>query len=220
MRLKVYRRWEDSMNNGFLAVLDRNPSAKVVDLGCGDGNFSVRVKEKISCNEMWGVDVDSLRKAEKIGISVIRADLNNVLPFEAESFDVVLSNQVIEHLFYPVKFIKEIYGILKSGGYAVISTENLASWDNILSLFLGYTPFSMQFDNGFKIGNPLSPHEKNKVVTYPPHSRIFTWKGLIELARFVGFKVENAIGSGHIFGKFGELINKKKCRFITIKVRK
>ena len=105
MRLKVYRRWEESKNEGFLAVLDRNPSAKVVDLGCGDGNFSVRVKEKISCNEMWGVDIDddSLRKAEKSGISVIRADLNNVLPFEAESFDVVFCNQVIEHLFYPVK---------------------------------------------------------------------------------------------------------------------
>jgi SAM-dependent methyltransferase len=135
--------------------------------------------------------------------------------------DVVVSNQVIEHLFYPVRFMKEIYRILKPDGYAVISTENLARWDNILSLILGYTPFSMEFDSGLcKIGNPLSLHEKEVKKDSYPHVRIFTWKGLIELATFIGFKVEKAIGSGHIFDKFGELINKQKCRFITLKMRK
>jgi len=163
-----------------------------------------------------------LKKAEKRGIIVKKADLNNALPLEAKSFDVVVSNQVIEHLFYPVKFMREVYRILKPNEYAVISTENLSSWDNIVALLFVYTPFSMEFDGGLrKIGNPFSPHEKELKDEYlNSHVRIFTWNGLVELARFLRFKPEEVLGNGHFLGKFGEIIDKKHSRFITLKLRK
>jgi ubiquinone/menaquinone biosynthesis C-methylase UbiE len=195
----------------------------VVDLGCGNGNFTLKIKEKIGCDKIIGVDdcQKLLSEAKKKGIIVKKANLNNSLPFMKNSFDVVTSNQVIEHLFYPVKFMKEIYRILKPGGYAVISTENLASWDNIFALLFGYVPFSMELDSGiWKIGNPFSIHEKEKLKDSFPHVRILTYKGLIEMARFVGFEVEKKVGSGHVFGKLGEIVNKGKCRFFTIKVKK
>jgi len=79
----------------------------------------------------------------------------------------------------------------------------------------------MEFDSGlYKIGNPLTPHDKELVKTYPLHVRVFTLYGLIQLAKFLGFKIEKIKGSGHIFGNFGELINKKRCRFIILKLRK
>ncbi len=79
----------------------------------------------------------------------------------------------------------------------------------------------MGFDSGLvKAGNPLSPHEKEIRESYPPHVRIFSYRGLIELAIFVGFKIERVMGNGHILGKIGELVNKKNARFITLKVRK
>jgi len=223
LKLDIYAKWENSKERVFVSLLEFNPKAKVIDLGCGRGGFTLKVKEKIGCSEVIGVDVyrEALTEARRKGITIKKANLNDFLPFEGNSLDVIVSNQVIEHLFYPFKFMKEVYRILNFGGYAIISTENLASWDNIFSLLLGYTPFSMEFDSGLhKIGNPLSPHEKKIVESYPPHVRIFTCKGLIELAKFVGFKVERIIGSGHIFGKFGELINKENCRFVTIKMRK
>jgi SAM-dependent methyltransferase len=223
MKLTVYNRWEESKDRRFLAVLEYNSHAKVIDLGCGDGEFSVKVKEKIGCTEMLGIDIydDSLEKAEKKGIIVRKADLNTTLPLETESFDVVVSNQVIEHLLYPVKFMKEVYRILKPNGYAVISTENLSSWDNIVALLFGYTPFSMEFDCGLrKIGNPFSPHEKELKGEYVySHVRIFAWNGLVELARFLRFKPEEVLGNGHILGRFGEIIDRKHCRFITLKLR-
>ncbi len=224
MKVTVYRRWEENRDKAFLALLDYNPYAEVVDLGCGDGKFSVKVKEKIGCRKMWGIDVcdESLKKTEEKGITVKKANFNSTLPIESNSFDVVVSNQVIEHLFYPVKFVKEVYRILKLGGYAVISTENLASWDNIGALLFGNTPFSMEFDCGLrKIGNPLSPHEKELKDGYVnSHVRIFTWNGIIALTELLSFKIEKVTGAGHILGKFGEIINKKHCRFITLKLRK
>ena len=223
VKLSIYMRWENNCRNVFISLLEFNPKAKIIDLGCGNGEFTSKIKEKICCNKIVGIDInkESINKAKEKEIIVKKWDLNKSLPFENNSFDVVTSNQVIEHLYYPVKFMKEIFRILKPGGYAVISTENLASWDNIFSLFFGYTPFSMGFDDGlYKIGNPLSLHEKEIRESCSPHIRIFTWKGLTELAKFVNFKVEKAIGSGHIFGKLGEWINKKNCRFVTIKLRK
>lgn len=222
--MKVYSAWQENKDKQFVAVLDNNSHARVIDLGCGDGIFSVKVMEKIGCKEMWGIDIDdeSLRKADNRGLIVRESDLNNALPLETKSFDVVVSNQVIEHLFRPVNFLTEIYRILKLNGYAVISTENLSSWDNIGALVLGYTPFSMEFDCGLrKIGNPFSPHERELKCGYVhSHVRVFAWNGLVELAKLLRFKNERILGSGHLLGRFGEVVDKKHCRFITLRLRK
>jgi ubiquinone/menaquinone biosynthesis C-methylase UbiE len=222
-KLNLYHKWSESRDKSFLSLLENNHNAKPIDIGCGNGNFTLRCKKVIGCKEIWGIDENKevLVEAKNKGIKTIRYSINKKLPFPDNNFDVVISNQVIEHLFFPVKFMKEIYRILKPWGYAIISTENLASWDNILSLFLGYTPFSMEFDSElYKIGNPLSLHEKEVKKEKYPHVRIFSWNGLIELSKFVGFRIENVVGNGHIFGKVGEFINEKNTRFITIKMIK
>jgi methionine biosynthesis protein MetW len=222
LRLNVYKKWERSRNESFLSLLEFNSNAKVVDIGCGDGNFTLKVKEKIGCKRIYGMDIysPSLNRAKNKGITIKKVDLNKRIPFNDNSFDVVVLNQVIEHLFYPIKLLQEIHRILKLNGYALISTENLASWDNVLAITLGYTPFSMNFDNGIKIGNPLSPHEKDNVTYSNPHTRIFTMRGLCDMINMLGFYIENAIGNGHILGKFGEYLNNQRSRFITLKVRK
>ena len=224
MTLSVYNTWEESKDKKFLAILECNSYAKVVDLGCGNGNFSIKVKEKVGCGGIWGVDIsdESLKKAENKGVIFKKADLNDALPLESKFFDVVVSNQVIEHVYYPVKFMKEVRRIMKPHGYALISTENLSSWDNIVALLFGYTPFSMEFDCGLrKIGNPFSPHEKEMKGEYThSHVRIFTWNGLVELAKFLRFKIEEVSGNGHFLGRFGETIDMKHCRFVTLKLRK
>jgi len=203
--------------------LEPNHDAKVVDLGCGDGEFSLKVKERIGCNKICGIDVHEpyINKAKMKGIDVIKHDLNDFpYPLEDNSFDVVVSNQVIEHLLYPVKFLKEIYRILKPGGYTVISTENLASWDSIVSLILGWMRFSMELDEVHKV-NPLSLHHMEPIKKrVAPHLRILTYKTLLEIVKSIGFKVESALGSGHIFGRIGEIIDKRHCRFVIIRMRK
>jgi hypothetical protein len=60
--------------------------------------------------------------------------------------------------------------------------------------------------------------KKRKIKESFPHVRVFTWKGLIELAKFVGFKIEKVVGSGHVLGRLVKL-SIKNARFITIKVK-
>ena len=224
MKLIIYDKWKKSRNEDFVQFLEHDSNSKVIDLGCGYGDFTIKIKEKIGCNEIFGVDIyeSDIHRAKNKGIEVIKYNLSKFpYPFIDNSFDVVLSNQLIEHLFYPVRFIQEINRILKPNGYCVISTENLASWDNVCALILGYTPFSMEFDSGlYKIGNPLSPHKKEMFECRNPHIRIFTLKGLIELLRSSGFKIKKVVGNSHILFKLGEILDKRHCRFITIKASK
>lgn len=220
--LKMYGRWEEKRNNDFLKMLERNQGAKVIDLGCGKGEFTLKVKEKIECPEICGVDIwtEGLKATKEKGINIKKMGLDQKLKLPSDYYDVVISNQVIEHLSYPSLFVKEMYRITKKGGYAVISTENLCSWDNIFALIFGHTPFSMQFDGGLKIGNPFSPHNEKKFEDYQPHMRIFSFKGLIELLTVSGFKVENIAGSGYFPFNFLSNLDPQHARFITVKVKK
>ena len=44
-------------NNVSLEMLEYDPKAKVLDLGCGNGYFTLRMQERADANLMYGVDV-------------------------------------------------------------------------------------------------------------------------------------------------------------------
>jgi ubiquinone/menaquinone biosynthesis C-methylase UbiE len=117
----------------------------LLDLGCGDGSSTMLVAERIGASKVYGIDLDEekLRNAKgKGGIIVYSADLNRKFPLDDESVNVVLANQVIEHIIDVDNFVSEIYRVLKEKGYAITCTENLASWHNIFALMLGNQPYS------------------------------------------------------------------------------
>ncbi len=86
--------------------------ARVLDVGSGIKPyypfFIDKVDEYIGVDLFPGDVVDVVASSDK-------------LPFEDESFDVVISTQVFEHLAEPGLTAKEIYRVLKPGGMALVS---------------------------------------------------------------------------------------------------
>lgn len=218
---------ENSRN--LLNLLEPAKSAKVLDMGCGDGSLTRQIGEKIGSAELFGIEVEDelARLCEPNGVKVYRADLNETLPLGSESFDVVVSNQVLEHLWRTDLFVKEVHRVLKPRGYAIISTPNLATWHNMLCIILGYQLFATGISDEINVGNPLSPEYKLKTWggLHAAHRRVFTYTGLKELFEYHGFKVETISGVGYFpfptkVARFLSRLDPKHSMYLTIKVKK
>lgn len=128
--------------------------------------------------------------AKEKGIQVKIHDANNPLPFDDETFDIVIGNQVLEHIQNTDGFLREIWRVLKEGGYCVISTPNLASLHNVALLLMGMQPISYRVSE-IQVGNFLRG-EKH----LDDHIRVFTMSGLKDFFNYHGFQIESIKGAG------------------------
>lgn len=210
----------------ILSLLDHQPQAKLLDLGCDDGSWTMKLSEKIGTREIYGVEIvdKAIQKAKEKGIRAYKANLNEFFPFEDNSFDVIHADQVIEHIEKLDNFLTELYRVLKPGGYVVVSTENASSWHNILASIMGWQIFSLTNIssklNG--IGNPLSIHHGETLfVDSWTHKTIFNYLGLKDFFKVYDFNNVKIIGSGYyplpaVFGKF----DSRHAHYITLKCSK
>jgi SAM-dependent methyltransferase len=174
----------------------------LLDVGCGDGSklgLYLDFKPELFC----GVEANPVYKveAEKRGIQISSIDLNGAWPYADTTFDVVHSAFLIEHLHHTRLFLMEAFRVLKPGGTAVITTENLCSLLNWGAMTLGYTPFSMMHCCGWMTGNPFGLHYQEKWSDHLPiqdpafpgvngHVRVLAVDQARELCEKVGFKAE------------------------------
>lgn len=182
----------------FLQLLTRQPDATVLDVGCDNGAFTRQIAKRVGARSILGIEQSkhSAERARSSGINVVLADASNGFPFRDEVFDIIVSNQVIEHLNNTDNFVREIYRTLKKNGYCVVATPNLAGLQNIISLLMGYQPPTAHVsDELFACGNPFNP-SNNIVAKHFAHRRIFTPLALRELFQFHGLQCEQLTGFG------------------------
>lgn len=219
----------------ILDFVEKNPQAALLDCGCDNGEFTKEVAKKIKAKEITGIEINEIRvgEARKRGVLVYDVDLNQRFPFEENSIDVVISIQVIEHLYDLDNFVSEIYRVLKPGGYSIISTENLASLHNIFALLLGNQPYTgPHLSKKFAIGHhPLNPslqklyEEKPYMKSTPFHTKVMTYRALKQLLESYHFKVTFSRGVGYypLWGKLADFLawlDRWHATFVVVKARK
>ena len=197
---RIFRSTEDENRRVILETMPPRPGARLLDLGCNNGEWTMIVARRVGASEVHGVElVDELAsQARTRGVEVFAADLSGHLDrYEDASFDVIHSNQVIEHLPGTDSFMGEVRRLLRPEGYALISTNNLSSWHNIFSLVVGWQPLPCNVSDLGNVGNPLTARLGGKSTTRAQsHLRVFTGKALTQLARHHGLRplVERAAG--------------------------
>ncbi len=227
-RITDYLTKQEMLENRRVILLpfEQNPSTKLLDCGCHNGEQTLEVAERIGTQKIYGIDIiqEYLDKAKAKGIEVYKSDLNQKLPFESESFDAILAAHVIEHLSNTDIFIKEISRVLKVGAYVVIQAVNLAAFHNMLYLLLGKQPIEAHVSDEVLVG---TWHPKGKYVKpmSPAHKRVFTPGALKELLEYYGFNIEKSINTGYFplpfpLSKAMCFLDKRHATIVTIKARK
>ena len=82
-----------------------------IQLGCGDKPL----------NNFLNIDFYNKRHADEL------IDLNQPLPYQSETFDLIFSDNVFEHIQNLLQLIKECHRILKKGGHLIVKTPYFKS---------------------------------------------------------------------------------------------
>lgn len=101
--------------------------SSVLEVGCGEGYGTSMLSQEVQA--MIGVDVDPNvieYASRKYGSQncAFRLSDGSTLPFDKNTFDAVISFQVIEHVKDDTHFLAEIHRVVKAGGVCIMTTPN------------------------------------------------------------------------------------------------
>ena len=131
------------------------------------------------------------------------------LPFKDNSFDLIFTQETLEHVLFPDKFIAEAKRVLKSGGDIILDTPNLNTWSNRILILLGYPPTNY---TPYPYKTPGVPRFLGTSAIWD-HPRVFPFRSLKELFNSNGFKLKkitgvNQVEEGRSFRLFRIIVEK------------
>ncbi len=170
-----------------LKVLNSLPTnAKILEVGCGAGQFIRAIKQRLPASECYGFDISevAINKAKETGDGVnYLFGPSSRWPFEDNFFDVVVIYDVLEHVESVEQTMAEVRRVLKSEGlfYSFIPCEGdyLSMWHCLR--------FSKRFDG-----------LTNK---YAGHINRFSRSKWYNIFIQSGFKIDSKKYSEHFFGQ-------------------
>lgn len=123
---------EASLNEHFdryrFAISLMPEGATVLDAACGTGYGTQLLSKK--AKEVFGVEISEhalewgkAHHQEK-NIQFINSNLNNTLPFESNTFDMITSFETLEHVESHENMIKEFKRVLRPGGLLILSSPD------------------------------------------------------------------------------------------------
>jgi len=120
-------------------LLDKHaPAGQILEFGAGTGNFARKLRNEGFARKITCADILPAPQVLLSDFEWIQADLNNPLPTGDESFEGIVSTEVIEHLENPRAVFREFFRLLRPGGWLVLTTPNQESLRSLASLAIGH----------------------------------------------------------------------------------
>ena len=135
--------WIEEAGEKFLKDIGIKRGQKVLDFGCGSGNYTIPVARIVGEEGLvYALDKDKrsldqlMHKAESIGLqNIIRLDTLNEsgTGLDNESVDVVLLYDVLHYYYFSRaedrrQLLREVYRVLKPGGFLSLYPSHLQSY--------------------------------------------------------------------------------------------
>lgn len=157
--------------------------ARILDIGCGVGTYVRRFREY--SDDVHGVEVEEDRVREaSLELPNIHLGRGEALPFPDDHFDLVFSNEVIEHVDDDAMTISEAVRVTRAGGRVVIFAPNrLYPFETHGAYFRGRYRFG-----NIPLVNWLPDPLRDR---FAPHVRAYTQRGLQRLFRGLPVRIEH-----------------------------
>jgi 2-polyprenyl-3-methyl-5-hydroxy-6-metoxy-1,4-benzoquinol methylase len=160
--------WQDTANYILYKIYQHMPPEKgrrLLDVGSAYGFFLIFAKKKGLDVMGLEISIETSRYARQQGIDVRNTSLADA-ELEANSFDIVTMNNVLEHTLNPVAELQKAFSLLKPSGILYLGVPN---WDSMVSKVEGY---------------------KWKMKSWPNHLYYFTAETLGRMLVKTGFDVK------------------------------
>jgi len=184
----------------ILDLLDGRSADRLLDIGCSDGSFTIECGRRVNSRKIYGVEISELEvaKAKEKGVDVFLGDASNSFPFADKYFDVIIANQVLEHIYNVDNMLREVRRCLKQNGIFVLSVPNLCSIMQRLLILWGNQPTVLNVSSEIQVGNFLSGVG---LGANDQHIHAFAPPALKGLVKYYGFRIVKTAGVG--FYPFG-----------------
>lgn len=187
-RLKIYEE-----------ILQKQRPKIVLDAGCGDGRMGEKMMVAWNA-KVYGADISKtgIQLAKQKGVIARVADLSVKMPFENNFFDLVVADEILEHVHNPDTFIQECQRVLKKNGLLLLCTPNLTFWLNRFLFLFGIYPLFLEASTQRKVGMSIFSHF---VFSKQPvgHVHVFNKHAIIEFLSMHEFSLENILGKPLFF---------------------
>lgn len=131
------------MYQPLLEEIEKEKGGKLLDVGCGNGNILYRLVN--GRRKLYGIDlsknmVEESRKRLKGDADIKAADAEHI-PYNDDTFDILICNASFHHYPHPQKVLTEMKRVLKNGGKLLIGEEYM------IQPFRALMNFSFHFSN-------------------------------------------------------------------------
>jgi SAM-dependent methyltransferase len=171
----------------------------ILDIGCGIGTYVRRFQD--FSEDVLGIDIDIERVQQGAEFaSGLAVAVGEHLPFADGSIDVIMLNEVVEHVTDDRATMGEVYRVLRPEGSVVIYAPNRLYFFETHGVYIGrrYIFGNIPFVNW--LPNPL----RNRMV---PHARAYTAGGIRDLTRGLPFE---RVHKSYVYPGFDNIVQRHR----------
>lgn len=171
---------------------------RVLEFGCGLGTYAREMQKHTPHAFGFDIEIDRVQTGARNGVTGLLGSVGEHLPFAGGTFDIVFSNDVLEHVQDDRQCAREITRVLRPGGRAVIFVPNRLYFFETHGIYwrgkyhFGNKPFV----------NWLPDSLRNKLA---PHVRAYTRNSLKQLFARLPMQV---IDLRQIYGGFDNIVRR------------
>ncbi len=181
----IERFYPDGFRNGTAAFYGWlrahcSPQTVLLNLGAGPATGEAARNLRGEVQRVVGADIES---AVLVNDEVDEAHVVDgvALPFANDSFDLVLSDYVLEHVADPDSFLREVRRVVKPGGSFFFRTPNKRHY---VPLIARLTPHRIHL----LVANRVRGHPEDAHDPWPTYYRLNSARRIESMATRVGFR--------------------------------